>query len=157
MLQNQELQELLYKELELLEELNGLSLLKKEAVLKDDLVSLETIVLKEEALSKKLRKIDDACSLQVKFFLGVLKNSTNKLTDPAEKATLEIVRKISEKAFQLQRNNEFNQALISDALSLIQFQLNIYSPPDKVNTPVYGSSGKMAKYVKKTNILDCKR
>ena len=158
MLQGHELQELLYKELQLLEELNGLSLQKKEALLNDDLISLETIVLKEEALSKKLHVVDDACSPQVKFFLRVLKSgSPNKLADPKEEETLELVRKIRETAFRLQRNNEFNQTLISDALSLIQFKLNILVPSDKANAPVYGASGKMERRLKKTNLLDCKR
>ena len=56
-------------ELELLEELYRLSELKTDSITKDNLDSLEKIVLKEEALSKKLKISDDACAAQVQFFL----------------------------------------------------------------------------------------
>ena len=66
---NRILRQSLEQELALLEELNGLSLLKKDALLKEDMETLDSIVHKEEMLSAKLKTVSDECLPQVQFFL----------------------------------------------------------------------------------------
>jgi hypothetical protein len=58
----------LQQERKLLEELNQLSLLKKEALLHDDLECLESLVKQEETCFQQLKVIDAACVSQVRFF-----------------------------------------------------------------------------------------
>ncbi len=144
------LEQLLENELAVLEELKGLSLQKKEALLNDDLDLLQTIVLREEALSNKLRKIDDACSPQVQFFLKGQKNGA-----PESAKQLELIRKVHKAAREIQINNDLNQGLLKDNLGIVQFMINSLLPVDD-DTPVYGSSGKVRKQKKETMVLDYK-
>jgi hypothetical protein len=144
---NKILQQSLEKELALLEELNSLSLLKKDVLLKDDLEALEIIVLKEEALTIKLKTISDDCLPQVQFFL----KGKKKL--PAELA--ELVTKIRKTGIKFRLNNELNQNLIHDSLTLIQFTLNSFRSMFDNGTPgIYGSSGRVDQ--KKIHLLDAK-
>jgi flagellar biosynthesis/type III secretory pathway chaperone len=144
---NRILQQSLEKELALLEELNGLSLLKKDALLKDDLETLEAIVLKEEALSAKLKTISDECLPAVRFFFKAQKNL------PAELA--EIIAKVRKCALQFQMNNELNQDLIQDSLAVVQFTINSFrSLLDGSVTGLYGSSGRVNQ--KEIHLLDAK-
>lgn len=138
----------LEEELAILEELNGLSLLKKDAVMNDDLDSLETIVLKEEALSKKLSVIDHACSPQVQFFLRDKNNQPPAVTD--------LLQKIRESVRKLKLNNELNQGLIQDALGITQLTLNLLLPETKGNSTLYGSGGQVISGRKKNQVLDYK-
>lgn len=152
MYDNQILQQSLEKELALLEELNSLSLRKKDVLLKDDLDTLEVIVFKEEALSSKLRTINDACLPQVQFFL----RGQNKEQESVKKIT-GLIDKVREKTLQLRRNNELNQDLLRDSLSIIQFTMHCISPPADVKAGVYGTSGKFIRRPKKTFMLDTRR
>ena len=138
----------LEEELAILEELNGLSLLKKDAIMNDDLNSLETIVLKEEALSKKLSVIDHACSPQVQFFLRDKKNGSEAVTN--------LLQKVRESVRKLRLNNELNQGLIEDALGITQLTLNMLLPETKDDPAVYGSGGKVISDRKKNQVLDYK-
>ena len=70
MRESQSLEELLRQEIDVLKELNAQSLLKKEALLKDDLDALQVIVLKEEALSQKLKKLMTPVPHRCNFFRG---------------------------------------------------------------------------------------
>jgi hypothetical protein len=156
---NQSFQTLLQQEIDVLKELNSLSLLKKEALLKDDLDALQVIVLKEEALSAQLKKIDDACSPQVQFFLrerfSGAKNGTEK--QPEEIAAL--IEELRKQIQQLKLNNEFNQALIKDALAIVEFTINALMPQTSAESGFYEASGKVnkdRKNSKKTLILDYK-
>lgn len=143
------LQSLLEKEVTILTELHSLSLLKKDALLNDDLESLETIVLKEEALSGNLKILDNACAPQVKFFLK------GQIEPPeAIKGLMDDVRRLVK---DVKTNNDFNQALIRDSLNIIQFTLNALLGTNEQSPGVYGSSGKPAQGVKNRSMLDCKR
>jgi hypothetical protein len=144
---NQILQQLLEKELALLEELNSLSLLKKDALLKDDLETLESIVLKEEVLSAKLKTISDGCLPEVRFFLRDKKNLPPEL--------VEIMVKVRKSALKFQLNNELNQNLIRDSLTLTQFTINSFRSLIEGCTPtLYGSSGRVSQ--KEIHMLDVK-
>ncbi|MGE5605492.1 MAG: flagellar export chaperone FlgN [Bacteroidota bacterium] len=148
MIEELALRQLLEQELSILEELNGLSWRKKEALLKDDFDSLEMIVLKEEALSKDLKITSDACLPQVRFFLkGQM--STEK---PAQISAL--IEKLRKTAWELKLNNDFNQDLTRDCLGLTQIMLNSFLPTDNISS--YGSSGKPLKNRKNSFVLDCK-
>lgn len=157
--ENQSLEVLLQQEINVIKELNSLSLLKKEALLKDDLDALQVIVLKEEALSAKLQKLDDACSPQVQFFLRG--GSSPNLKDEGklgEKARA-LIEELRKNALQLKLNNEFNQNLIKDALAVVEFTLNALMPQVSGENGFYESTGKVAKdkkNSKKTLILDYK-
>jgi hypothetical protein len=144
---NRILQQSLEKELALLEELNGLSLLKKDALLKEDMETLEAIVLKEEMLSVKLKTVSDGCLPQVQFFLK------EKKSFPAELAA--IMTTVRKTALQFQLNNELNQNLIQDSLTLVQFTLNSFRSILNGNNPgLYGSSGRVNQ--KEIHMLDVK-
>jgi flagellar biosynthesis/type III secretory pathway chaperone len=144
---NRILQQSLEQELALLEELNGLSLLKKDAILKDDLETLETIVRKEEILSAKLKTISDGCLPQVQFFL-----QEKKLTAELN----ELVDKVRTTAIQFRFNNELNQGLIQDSLSVVQFTINSFRSllNGGVTPSLYGSSGRV--HQKQIHMLDVK-
>lgn len=156
--ENQSLEELLQQEINVIKELNSLSLLKKEALLKDDLDALQVIVLKEEALSVKLQKLDDACSPQVQFFLRGGSSSNQKEEKPGKK-TGALIEELRKNALQLKLNNEFNQDLIKDALAVVEFTVNALMPQVNGENGFYEATGKVAKdkkNSKKTLILDYK-
>lgn len=144
-----QLEQLLGKQLILLDELIKLSLLKKDALLNDNIEALEVIVLKEEGLSRNLHAIGRACAPQVQFFLK------GRLTENPE-AIRGLIRQVGEKARELQRNNELNQAIIQDSLALVQFMLNTLITPATTDSSFYGSSGKVMKSDKTTFVLDHK-
>lgn len=150
------LQSLLEKEVEILTELNSLSLLKKDALLTDDLDSLESIVLKEEALSGNLKTLDNACSPQVQFFLREKKQPTQSSANfPAPLGDLFSTIRLL--ILQLKTTNDFNQALIKDSLYIIQFTLNSFlSLGNNTSPTVYGASGKQAQ-TPHLSLLDVKR
>jgi flagellar biosynthesis/type III secretory pathway chaperone len=153
---NRILQQSLEKELALLEELTGLSLLKKDALLKDDMETLETIVLKEEALSARLKTINNVCLPQVQFFL---RTQNDESVPNVLNSMQELVKEIRETAIKLQRHNELNQALIRDSLSVVQFTINALLPPETHKAKVYGASGKVLASTnrKKTYVFDSRR
>ncbi len=143
---NRILQQSLEHELALLEELNGLSLMKKEALMNEDMETLESIVHKEEMLSVKLKTVSDKCLPQVQFFL-----KEKRL--PAELE--EILAEVRKTALQFQQNNELNQKLIQDSLALVQFTLNSFRSIMSGGTPsLYGSSGRV--HQKAIHMLDVK-
>lgn len=145
------LETLIEEELEVLEELNKVSLLKKEALLNNDLKSLEDIILMEEKLSFRFKKIDDACSPQVQFFLK------EKLDDASvPSSTKELLLRLRKSALQLQTNNRFNQDLIEDSLNLLQFTLNIFTSATTTETSTYSSVGKIIKKQASNSLLDFK-
>lgn len=156
MQENQSLQALIQQEIDVVKELNSLSLLKKEALLKDDLDALQVIVLKEEALSPKLQKLDDACSPQVQFFIRG-DSVPNGSEEPSEK-TAALIEELRKNALQLKLNNELNQALIKDALAVVEFTVNALMPQIGLENGFYEASGKVKdkKSSKKTLILDHK-
>lgn len=146
-----ELRSLLKQEIDVLTQLNALSLSKKEALLKDDLDTLSEIVITEEKLTQSLKEIDDACSPQVQFFLS---EHNDRLHFPPDiKQLLVEVRQL---ASQLRISNQFNQDLISDALNLARFMLNSLMPSeDKAGT--YSCSGKTVnKHIANPHLLDYK-
>jgi len=145
----QGLQLLLEKEIAILEALIGLSHRKTEAITGDDLSLLEEIVLKEEALSKSLKTVDDACSPQALFFL---RNHSNVAAVPEEFSVL--FKKAREKAIELRLNNELNQDLIRDSLNLVQFSINTLLSDGA--PALYGASGKMAFNKRNNQVLDFK-
>ena len=144
---NRILRQSLEQELALLEELNGLSLLKKDALLKEDMETLDSIVHKEEMLSAKLKTVSDECLPQVQFFL-----KENEL--PGE--LKEITEKVRITAIEFRSNNELNQDLIRDSLSLVQFTLNSFRSIMNGGTSpsLYGSSGRV--HQKEMHMLDVK-
>lgn len=156
---NQSFKTLLQQEIDVLKELNSLSLFKKEALLKDDLDALQVIVLKEEALSAQLKKIDDACSPQVQFFLRERFSGDRTETEkPPEEITV-LIEELRKQIRQLKLNNEFNQALIKDALAIVEFTINALMPQTSAESGFYGASGRINKdkqNSKKTLILDYK-
>lgn len=149
MLGNNEIQIKLVEELSILKELHELSLEKKDAVLKDEIESLEKIVLKEEALTDKFKKIDDACSPQVQFFLSG--KSTDLAGDIAD-----LLQEIKEIAIKLKINNRLNQELIQDSLAINQFTVNSLLSLEGTEAGVYGASGKKESNQKKNVFLDYK-
>jgi hypothetical protein len=144
------LQQSLLQELELIEELSRLSHLKTDALLNNDLDSLEAIGLKEEALSKKLRVKDDACSQQVQFFF---KGQAEGAAIPVE--TRELADKIKITARELQLNNQLNLDLIRDSLTLVQFTLNSLLSVTENNAGLYEPSGRIVNQ-KQNHLLDYK-
>ncbi len=143
---NQILQQLLEQELALLEELNGLSLIKKEALMKEDMETLGSIVHKEKVLSVRLKDVSDECLPQVQFFL-------EDSNFPAELD--EILGRVRKTALQFRKNNELNQKLIQDSLALVQFTLNSFRSIMSGDSPnLYGSSGRV--HQKAIHMLDVK-
>ncbi|HYH03245.1 MAG TPA: flagellar protein FlgN [Bacillota bacterium] len=135
---------------ELLEQLNELSLLKKEALLKDDLGQLEEVIRQEETLLREFKTLDAACLAQVQFFL----QEQSEADLPAKlKQQLIKVRQLSG---QLQVNNQFNLDLIGDALALTQFTLNALTVPAEQKVSTYNGSGKVVGNNQKNHLLDFK-
>lgn len=149
MLGNNELQIKLVEELSLLKKLHELSLEKKDAVIKDDIESLEKIVLKEEALTEKLRKIENACSPQVQFFLS------GKSAEFPENI-IDLLREIKAVASSLKINNRLNQEMLQDSLAITQFTINSLLSSEEMEAGVYGASGKKESNQKKNVFLDYK-
>lgn len=145
------LQLLLEKEISILEQLHSLSLMKTEALTKDDLNLLEEIIFKEEALSKSFKAIDDACSPQVQFFL---RGQSAGSRMPEKFA--EMIQKVREIAVKLRLNNELNQDLIRDSLNLVQFSINSLLSSADGAPGLYGASGKVDPNRKKNHMLDFK-
>ncbi|MCL6589536.1 MAG: flagellar protein FlgN [Firmicutes bacterium] len=137
MAESNSLQQLLEQELKLLEELTNLSYQKTRALMKDDLTALDAIVLKEETLSQNLKKVDNACSPQVQFFLRGQSNPP-----PIAGAINDLIERIRAKVRELKLNNELNQELIRDSLGLIQFTLNSILSSNGYEGNIYDSSGK---------------
>lgn len=147
-----ELQQMLENEFSILEELNGLSVRKQDALLKNDLDSLEHIVLKEEALSGNLSNIEAACSKQVQFFL-MGKDEGGRNTD-LDAELKRLIHNVRNKAQELKRNNDLNQEMINDSLSVFRFMINALMPQESKS--VYEASGKMQKHKKVRRTFDYK-
>lgn len=139
---------LLRQAIELLERLNELSLLKREALLKDDLSQLEEIVRQEEVLLRDYKTIDDACLPQVQFFL-----QEQSETEPAAQLRQQLIY-LRQLAGKLQVNNQFNLDMIGDALSLTQFTLNALTVPAEQKVSTYNVSGKVVGNNQKNHLLD---
>jgi flagellar biosynthesis/type III secretory pathway chaperone len=134
-----ELHLLIEQEIEILDRLNQLSLTKKEALLNNDLESLSEITLTEERLAQYFKKIDDACSPQVQFFL---KGNTENLDIPD--SLKEIIAHLRNSAIQLKANNQFNQDLLKDAIGFTKFTVNLLTQSAKDSSNTYGPAGKVA-------------
>lgn len=144
---NSPLRDLLKKEIAILEELNVLGGLKTEALMTDNLDSLQKIVFQETKLSKDLKQIEDVCSPQLKILLKRQQEIPQKLND--------LMLNVRQNGLQLRLKNELNQNLIQDSLSLIQFTINSFrSMFDNPTPSLYGSSGKMSP--KKVQLFDIK-
>jgi flagellar biosynthesis/type III secretory pathway chaperone len=141
----------LQQERKLLEELNHLSLLKKEALLHDDFECLESIVKQEETCFHQLKVIDAACVSQVRFFCK---------TATRDEPVLERFRaeqlELGRLAARLQTNNRFNIDLTKDSLALTQFMLSVLTMPADGKTSTYNASGQMVGKQAKKHILDYK-
>ncbi|HPT87811.1 MAG TPA: flagellar protein FlgN [Bacillota bacterium] len=149
---DQELRSLLEQEIDILRQLNALSLAKKEALLKDDLDALSEIVLKEEKLTESFKEIDDACSPQVQFFLS---EHADHLHFPPD--IKELMVEVRQLASRLRASNQFNQDLITDALNLARFMLNSLLPTEDKTVGTYSSSGKTVnKHIVNPHLLDYK-
>jgi flagellar biosynthesis/type III secretory pathway chaperone len=142
---------MLQNEIELLENLNELSLLKKEALLNDDVDRLETIVFQEETVFHQLKILDDACAPQVQFFFQADRR------DPALSETIQGKRsELRRLATELQNNNRFNMDITRDSLALTQFMLNALAAPAGEKVLTYNASGKMVDGKTKNHLLDYK-
>jgi hypothetical protein len=146
-----QLVEMLHTEIELLEKLNELSLLKKEALLNDDFSSLEAIVLQEETSFRQLKTIDDACASQVQFFL-----QTNHLSAEINETFQDKQLELRQLATRLQVNNQFNMDLTKDSLAITQFMLNALTAPGGQKISTYNAAGKMVDKKTKNHLLDYK-
>jgi hypothetical protein len=142
---------LLQKEIDLLAKLNQFSLLKKEALLKDDLSKLEEILHEEDITFREFKKIDDACSTKVQFFLK--EHSDFSGADAELKDQLIKMRSLVAK---LQTNNRFNMELAEDSLGLIRFTLNVLTAPAGEKAATYSASGKVVGKNDKNHLLDYK-
>jgi flagellar biosynthesis/type III secretory pathway chaperone len=142
---------LLQQEIDLLEKLNEFSLLKKEALFKDDLRELEGILHEEDIAFREFKMIDDACSPQVQFFLKVHSDFTGVDAELKNR-----ILKIRSLAAKLQTNNRFNMELIQDSLGLVQFTLNILTAPPGEKASTYSASGKVVGKNAKNHLLDRK-
>ncbi len=147
------LRDLLQEELAVLEEMCNLSVLKTEIIMKDDMVALEEIVFKEEALAKKLKVSDNACSAQVQNFLAAQNSGAPEAFSAEITGLLDQMKNM---AAQIKLNNDLNQHLIYNSLTLIQFSLNSLLTSMSSNAGCYGSSGKLEANQKNTILLDVK-
>jgi flagellar biosynthesis/type III secretory pathway chaperone len=141
---------MLQTEIELLEKMNELSLVKKEALLNDDFGRLTEIVLQEETFFRQLKTTDDACASQVQFFI-----QANRLDAAVFKMWQDKKNELRQLATKLQVNNQLNMDLTKDSLAITQFMLNALTPGDeKILT--YNASGRMVDRKPKNHLLDYK-
>lgn len=144
------LQSLLEKEVAILTELNSLSLLKKDVLLNDDIDALQQIVLQEEALSGKLKTIENVSAPQVQFFLS------GKASAP--ETIVGLIEEIRRLVKEFKGHNDLNQLLIRDSLGIVQFTLNALLGMNDNGLGVYSAAGKPNQvFNKNTSMLDYKR
>jgi flagellar biosynthesis/type III secretory pathway chaperone len=146
-----QLEALLQQEIDLLEKLHEFSLVKQEALFKDDLRKLEEISCEEALAFREFKLIDDACSPQVQIFL----KGHSDFSGAAGEIKDRIVTMRS-LAAKLQTHNRFNMELIQDSLGLVQFTLNILTAPAGEKAATYSASGKVIGGNAKNHLLDCK-
>lgn len=141
---------LLEKQKLMLTELHELSLAKTKSLMDDDLDALEVIVRQEEVLSNHLMRISLACAPQVQFFL---KGNFSELELPVGFNIL--LEEIRQTLIRLKLNNDLNQSLIRDSLSLIRFTINSFLPWVEQGE-IYGATGQTNQLSTKYSMLDCK-
>ncbi|TCL64804.1 FlgN protein [Hydrogenispora ethanolica] len=146
----QEFELLLGQEIELLQELKGLALAKKAALLNDNLSQLNDIVLREEAAAKKLKEIQSVCSEQTQIFISSAKNGS-AIPEPVAS----YIAQMKKLVLEIKEENEFNQIILQDFLSLVRFTINAWTSMDD-DTGTYNPTGKLMTGQNKVNILDFK-
>jgi flagellar biosynthesis/type III secretory pathway chaperone len=143
--------EMMQTEIELLGKLNELSLIKKEALLNENIARLEEVVFQEESSIRQLKTLDDACASQVQFFFQAHETDT-----AVTEVFWEKQNELRQVAAKLQANNRFNMDLIRDSLAITQFMLNALTAPAGHKVLTYNASGKTVDPKAKNHLLDYK-
>lgn len=143
---NLQLEALLTREIGFLEQLNQVSLTKRDILVRNDVDALEKIVIEEEQLVQKFKEVDDECLPQIQSFL---QDNFDKLRLPAN--IKEMLVEVRQLAVQLQVNNQFNQELMEDALGLLRFMLNCLTDRRETDSDIYSKTGAVVRNPSKTH------
>lgn len=119
------------------EQLVELSKEKKEAIVKADVQKLEEITAQEQEISSQLRNLDVRRDSVLKDMSDVLGKDFKEMTitrligyldqQPKEQARLSEIRaKILETGNQMQQWNKRNEALLNQALEMVEFDLTLF-------------------------------
>lgn len=119
------------------EQLVELSKEKKEAIVKADVQKLEEITAQEQEISSRLRNLDVRRDSVLKDMSDVLGKDFKEMTitrligyldqQPKEQARLSEIRaKILETGNQMQQWNKRNEALLNQALEMVEFDLTLF-------------------------------
>lgn len=119
------------------EQLVELSKEKKEAIVKADVQKLEEITAQEQEISSQLRNLDVRRDSVLKDMSDVLGKDFEEMTitrligyldqQPKEQARLSEIRaKILETGNQMQQWNKRNEALLNQALEMVEFDLTLF-------------------------------
>lgn len=119
------------------EQLVELSKEKKEAIVKADVRKLEEITAQEQEISSQLRNLDVRRDSVLKDMSDVLGKDFKEMTitrligyldqQPKEQARLSEIRaKILETGNQMQQWNKRNEALLNQAMEMVEFDLTLF-------------------------------
>lgn len=119
------------------EQLVELSKEKKEAIVKADVQKLEEITAQEQEISGRLRNLDVRRDSVLKDMSDVLGKDFKEMTitrligyldqQPKEQARLSEIRaKILETGKQMQQWNKRNEALLNQAMEMVEFDLTLF-------------------------------
>lgn len=119
------------------EKLIELSKEKKEAIIKADIQNLERITGEEQEITSYLRNVDIRRDTVLKDMADVLGKDFKEMTitrligyleqQPAEQARLSEIRaKILETGTEMQAWNKRNDALLKQALEMVEFDLTLF-------------------------------
>ena len=152
--------------LQLYRQLIDLGMQKKEQVIANRLNDLTDTLAKESRVLKQLAEAETARVRAVAAFqrsLGLKEDPEAKLHDLAnlilnrtEKSeTLQLLEDIGQAAAELKELNERNQALVRQALEMVEFTLDLLAGPP-VEEPVYQAPARKPAEPKRVSRFDAK-
>lgn len=114
------------REIHLISLLSQLADRKRQALIQNDLGELRRVTELEEAAAKELKQLEEARLHQAGLF------SNKSIYDD----------ELRQRVFELKEKNDFNQALLGDALAYTRFMLQTIAGTGMKPT-VYGAEGKV--------------
>ena len=142
--------EVLQGQVELYQQISALSLLKKEHIIGNDIESLRKVVGEENAIVPKIMRGDKERERIIKDICMVLNKKEEDMTlsylvtlmenQPEHTELEEIVEKTKAVVYELNDINEANKTLVENALSFIDYNINLLHSTFADTPASYGSN-----------------